>query len=445
MRHLFCMSNPSKQEFRSIPAIWSDAYKHSSKLLPILKSEGLEDELETLDYGRAHALIHCLEAYLTWQRIQRGDVVLILAENTPIYYALDLALQYLGAINLTVRPDISEENLRRLIDRHRPHSLLLTSYDMYNHYKAIVEPYVTAENGLVLCYTTRYDELAFTDKLVTLEAAIDIGKDYWREHRGTMQPNQHTIQPDTPVTLVYPFESYETAKPKTLTQNDLTQLTFRLREGMPVFEDNEYLLSAAHPAWLLPRAAGFYVALLRREAMVLSPRGLRPPRQMPDAACYYVLAEPTRLADTTNAAARLWTQKKPKSRPKRLTQALAVARERNKRVKKGEKLGIGFGFKFRRIRNKVLKVIYKRHLNHIAAWITFHAETLPASIRTFYRALDIPLYDAPYPHPAPQHLKDMQAKAQKLHPNTGEQTHETAAHPQSTKNSKTAADNRPKK
>ncbi|MFW5659748.1 MAG: hypothetical protein ACOCZ8_07205, partial [Bacteroidota bacterium] len=199
------------------------------------------------------------------------------------------------------------------------------------------------------------------------------------------------------------------------------------------FAENEHLLNASQPAWLISRVAGFYVALMRREALVLAKRGMRPPEHMPEDSKYYVLTGPAHLADTTNAAARAWSQKR-KKRPKRLSEALAVARERNKRLKKGEKLGFSLSWKFKRKRKKVLRPIYRQHLGHIKAWITFHAPTLPGSIRTFYRALDIPLYDAPYPHDAPKALHEAQEEKQ-----TGSHTKKSKTPTKSTSKSSSKA------
>jgi long-subunit acyl-CoA synthetase (AMP-forming) len=134
-----------------------------------------------MSYKDLYAHGHCAAAYLMIQGLQHGDPVVILSGHTADYLILDIALQYLGAINITLPEDVATETLHRICERYEARFVFMPDARTLLHHKelATIKPQLAA----ILVGNDDLEGLE-SSKLIAFDRLVTIGKTAWRESAG---------------------------------------------------------------------------------------------------------------------------------------------------------------------------------------------------------------------------------------------------------------------
>ncbi|MCB9231146.1 MAG: AMP-binding protein [Bacteroidia bacterium] len=165
-----------------VQAFWKQLQPQSEAERPWLFN-GLSSKVRGWSTKDIFAQANCLAAFLMARGLRAGQSVVIRMKDDPLYLVLDLALQFAGAINITL-PGLATNELLISTARHtHPSFFFLDQADGLETTPGFAE-IKTDMIGLLMLN----DEVENMnpEKLFTLDRALVIGKADWRENAAGM-------------------------------------------------------------------------------------------------------------------------------------------------------------------------------------------------------------------------------------------------------------------
>lgn len=140
---------------------------------------------EGLSLKVLNAAAHCLAAYWQMRGLKAGEAVVLLTASDWWLPAIDMAAQMAGGLTLALDPRMPESQLRGLVREIGARFYYTTDYRLYTQFREWLDPMTSVPQ--MICNTDRGDKLQENDRLTTLEAALFVGKNWWRENLDLVQ------------------------------------------------------------------------------------------------------------------------------------------------------------------------------------------------------------------------------------------------------------------
>lgn len=350
-----------------------------------------EDKMDRISYKQLNASAYCLGAYMLSKGLKRGDTVLVIAENRPVYAVFEVGIQLMGGVNLSLPDDTPPEAVEQFIQTHQPKFICLSGYGLYEQHRNVLEAYAT--RGEVLVRSLYHDELRFTDKLVTLDALEDQGKDYWREHQRQVFGQAQHINPQDPCTLMLPPGQGYKGQPVRMTHAQVPAHTAHAINHLKANQGTLTALVATAPTWtLLHRVGAIWAAMATRAAVIYSQELGQLPTAAPAGYTLLGVVTPEKLHIQETRQRAFLTAKGP-AKLKRLTDALHLQSEREALETKKQKLPFLKRNKLGRLRKSIFRPMQKEQFGKTERLLTHPLDHLTPSVQLFYRTMGLPPVD----------------------------------------------------
>jgi len=204
-------------------------------------------------YKDIYAQAHCVAAYLMEAGLQKGDPVAILSEAHPLYLALDLALQYIGAVNLSLPRDTQAEAIRR-IHGQQPFSFIFVG--SAGHYQELGQlTNIRKDLSNVVIFDDEVEGIN-TEKIITFERLVNQGKVTWREKPEDLNQRKAEVGDADLCSLIW-----KEAKFEKMSFGDLAARISQASEDLSKIPNGPLIcsLSPSHPE---QRIYGFFAPLM---------------------------------------------------------------------------------------------------------------------------------------------------------------------------------------
>lgn len=240
--------------------LWEESYR---KINP--DDVFLQIENRTYTYRRVNAYAHCLAAYMLYQGIKPGQSIVLVGDYEPLYVCFELAVQFVGGVNLTVSENASY--LQTLVTNVQPALLFLSSYSLYHQNRSWIDP--LSLRTKIVCHTLA-DEPREYDKITTLESAISVGKNYWRENFLRLNSHKKRVTSNDNAAMFIINEEGTINSLQALTHTHLLNIiSYQLKEL--VLKDAKILNNMIGQYSLIGRTAGFYTPLYAGYRLLYTP------------------------------------------------------------------------------------------------------------------------------------------------------------------------------
>lgn len=175
----------------TIKKFWERLLPAQNAELPCLQEWG-NGKYHPSSFKDVHAQAHCVAGYLMRRGLKKGDHVGIIAKPGMRYHVLHIALQYLGAVNVTIPHNFSAEEIDKLALKHHFNLLFVDSaaqFLAYGEFKEMKEQ--------LLCVIIGEDEVDALDpeKIVTMDRVVTLGKAAWREDANELKAMKAAVMP----------------------------------------------------------------------------------------------------------------------------------------------------------------------------------------------------------------------------------------------------------
>lgn len=238
-------------------------------------------------YKDVHAQAHCVAGHLMRLGLAKGDHFGILSKPGLRYHVLNIALQYLGVINVTMPPDFKTEEVEQMAFKYNFKLLFvdtIAQFQAHNEFKDLKPGLL----GIVIG-EDEVDALA-PDKIVTFESVVNLGKSAWREETARIKAMKSAVVPQS----IYGILVEPNGKTTTISMEKWMQAVYDAEKQLTLVEAKA-ILSTLTPDRLLWRSFGFAairkqsvwwvreghdfknaaLALVMPQAILLDPSGLR--------------------------------------------------------------------------------------------------------------------------------------------------------------------------
>lgn len=139
-----------------------------------------------------HAQAHCAAAYLMSRGLRKGDNVALIAKPGLRYHVMNIALQFLGAVNVTIPHSFTEEDIQSLHRRYHFSLLFADSaaqfldYGQFQGMKQDLLGVIIGEDEV---------DALHPEKIVTYDRVVTLGKSAWREEANALKMTKGAVLP----------------------------------------------------------------------------------------------------------------------------------------------------------------------------------------------------------------------------------------------------------
>ncbi|MEM6268039.1 MAG: AMP-binding protein [Bacteroidota bacterium] len=219
----------------------------------------------SLSYKDLNAQAHCAAAFLMARGLKKGDAVGLVARQSVDYVVLDLALQFLGAVNVTLPSDLPLDALHRLCDAYHfrfVHYSDVAAFQQHGQLE-ILKPRLHT----VLISGEDVDELD-AEKVVTFDRVVELGKIDWREQSRELTAMKRAVTPEDIYAVSPRIGDPEAARPVTF-----GQMLAAVNHSETIFQEQSVRVAflATAPQQQHSRTHGIFPAVRRQAACYLLP------------------------------------------------------------------------------------------------------------------------------------------------------------------------------
>lgn len=180
--------------------------KYWEQLLPASGSEkgwfsyDQKGRAQTFSSKDMMAQAHCVAAYLLLRGVEPGHRVAVVSSTSPFYFMIDLALQFLGAVNISLPEQIDRVAFETII---REEKVSIVFVEHLATYQALDELRNVKQSLTEIILGTDDVENLDLDKLVTFDRVIPLGKEMWRENHDLLKQRKMSVEPQMLCTMLY--------------------------------------------------------------------------------------------------------------------------------------------------------------------------------------------------------------------------------------------------
>lgn len=216
-------------------------------------------EYQPIDWDQVTDDVYSIAAYLIEQGIQKGDRVGILSENRYEWAAVDLAIQLVGAINVSLYTTLPAHQCEYILkDSGAKIFFVSTGLQL----KKAVEVFEDCDElkEVVAFDIPKLEHLMEEPYVKMFEDVLLEGGKHLEAHKDTIKKRVKMVQPDDVATLIY--TSGTTGKPKgaMLTHNNIVSNVKAATQHI-YWDDNDRLLSFLPLCHSFERTAGYYAMI----------------------------------------------------------------------------------------------------------------------------------------------------------------------------------------
>jgi len=210
---------------------------------------------QTLDHADAIA------AFFLEKGIVKGDRMGLMIENGPDYVYYDQGIQQIGAINVSIYPTLSEQEVEYIINDSGMKAILVGNTFLYKKILKI------ADNCKELLYIipafAEYSKITIPSNLragiISFEDLLNLGKGMTAQYGWKIKEIRTALRPSDTSSLVYTSGTTGTPKGVMLSHSNFVENVKVCLEQIPVIDETETFLSFLPLSHVFERTATYHV------------------------------------------------------------------------------------------------------------------------------------------------------------------------------------------
>jgi long-chain acyl-CoA synthetase len=221
------------------------------------------NEWQQITYKQALTKIDAIAAWMLDIGIAKGDRLGLIIENGPDYVYYDQALQQIGAVNTSIYPTLSENEIEYILNDSGTRTLLVGNPFLLRKVLKV------ANNcpGLIRIIPAFDDFEKYTEKVslnagvIGLKEVIAEGETLVHKYKDAINICREAILPSDLSCLIYTSGTTGTPKGVMLTHHNLTENVNMSLEQIPVIEYTDLFLSFLPLSHVFERTATYHICL----------------------------------------------------------------------------------------------------------------------------------------------------------------------------------------
>lgn len=250
-------------EFNTIPKLLRNVVTtihHEDTTFLIHKKD---DEWKEISYKQTLDTADAISAYFLEIGIKKGDRIGFLLENSPEYVFYDQGLQQIGAINVSIYPTLSENEIEYILNDAGVKTLLTGNPFLLKKILKIANN-CTELIRIIPTFNDYEKHIQRTDinaGIISFDALITEGKRCYQEHKTAIDLARESVVPSDLSALIYTSGTTGIPKGVMLTHQNFVENVKASLEQIPVIEKDDVFLSFLPLSHVFERTATYHVCI----------------------------------------------------------------------------------------------------------------------------------------------------------------------------------------
>lgn len=238
----------------SLHLLFRNAYTQIKRPEDIYLWEKKSEAYTPITYAYMVSQVNAIAAWLYVQGIRKGDKVALITDNCPEYFYIDQAIQYLGAVNVSIYPTLSEGEAAYILNDSGA-SIVFTGSSFLH--KKILR--VKQECPRLREIVKMFPDDSKSEKDLT--RIVGEGAPIYEQYRDTLEEILHSIVPDDLAALIYTSGTTGIPKGVMLSHANFLSNTQMAIELIPELYKTDRFLSFLPLSHVYERLVTYYLGL----------------------------------------------------------------------------------------------------------------------------------------------------------------------------------------
>jgi long-chain acyl-CoA synthetase len=251
----------SFNEFSTVPSLLRNVVENIHPADETFLIDKKKSEWENISFRETLDRADAVSAFFLEKGIVKADRMGLIIENGPDYVYYDQGIQQIGAINVSIYPTLSEQEVEYIINDSGMKAILVGNTFLYKKVLKI------ADNCRALKYIipafAEYTKITvpadLDSKVISFEQVLSEGAELVARYHTDILTARRTLLPSDTSSLVYTSGTTGTPKGVMLSHNNFVQNVAVCLQQIPVIDKNDVFLSFLPLSHVFERTATYHV------------------------------------------------------------------------------------------------------------------------------------------------------------------------------------------
>jgi long-chain acyl-CoA synthetase len=251
----------SFNEFSTVPSLLRNVVENIHPADETFLVDKKKSEWENISFRETLDRADAVSAFFLEKGIVKADRMGLIIENGPDYVYYDQGIQQIGAINVSIYPTLSEQEVEYIINDSGMKAILVGNTFLYKKVLKI------ADNCRALKYIipafAEYTKITvpadLDSKVISFEQVLSEGAELVARYHTDILTARRTLLPSDTSSLVYTSGTTGTPKGVMLSHNNFVQNVAVCLQQIPVIDKNDVFLSFLPLSHVFERTATYHV------------------------------------------------------------------------------------------------------------------------------------------------------------------------------------------
>lgn len=249
----------SFNEFSTVPSLLRNVVENIHKPEETFLIHKKSTDWEEISFATTLANADAVSAFFLEKGITKGDRLGLMIENSPEYVYYDQGIQQIGAINVSIYPTLSEQEVAYIINDSGIKSLLIGNPFLMR--KVLKVAGNCQELRYIIPTFKDYEKITVPDDIQAEIISYDtvLAKTVSNEERQAIEAARAQLMPQDVSSLIYTSGTTGTPKGVMLTHYNFVENVKVCLEQIPVINEHETFLSFLPLSHVFERTATYHV------------------------------------------------------------------------------------------------------------------------------------------------------------------------------------------
>ncbi|WP_158795739.1 long-chain fatty acid--CoA ligase [Pedobacter sp. L105] len=251
----------SFNEFSTVPGLLRNVVENIHPPEDTFLIHKKNEEWENISFKQTLNKADAVAAFFLEKKIVKGDRLGLIIENGPDYVYYDQGIQQIGAINVSIYPTLSEQEVEYIINDSGMKAILIGNPFLYKKVLKI------ADNCRALLYIIpAFAEYAKTvvpgdlhAEVISFEQLLASGTDLTPSYQSQITERRTALRPSDTSSLVYTSGTTGTPKGVMLSHGNFVENVKVCLQQIPVIDETDVFLSFLPLSHVFERTATYHV------------------------------------------------------------------------------------------------------------------------------------------------------------------------------------------
>lgn len=248
-------------EFSTVPSLLRNVVENIHPAQKTFLIHKVKEEWEHISYEQTLSRADAIAAFFLEKAIVKGDRMGLMIENGPDYVYYDQGIQQIGAINVSVYPTLSEQEVEYIINDSGMKAILVGNTFLYKKILKIADncknlQYIIPAFEEYLKITIPED---LTAKVISFKEVLALGTANTAQFQEDIVARRNGLRPTDISSLVYTSGTTGTPKGVMLSHGNFVENVKVSLQQIPVIDETETFLSFLPLSHVFERTATYHV------------------------------------------------------------------------------------------------------------------------------------------------------------------------------------------